>query len=136
MYSLWTGGFNRLPVFILFKKKEEVMDIRSGDKWKYSTPSGTPIANTTAVTLKAAVTGKRNFLSDFQIFNNHATVSTLVTIKDGATQVWCGNVQAVNGSVVVNLSVPIEMAIGSALTAVCVTTGSSVFVNAQGYTES
>jgi hypothetical protein len=103
--------------------------------WAYATPSGTPIANTTDVVIKAAAAGKRHCVASMQIYNTHATVSTLVVVKDGTTVIWTGYTKAAGaGWCEVMLGVPLRTSINAALSVACITTGSSVFVNMQGYT--
>lgn len=103
--------------------------------WSYATPSGTPIANTTDVAVKAAVTGKSHYVTSMQIYNTHATASTLVVVKSASTVLWTGYTKAAGaGWCEVVFPVPIKTVAGEALNVACITTGSSVFVNLQGFT--
>lgn len=105
--------------------------------WQYATPIASPITTTTAVTLKAAGAGVSSHLTGLQIINTHATVSTIVTVKDGSTVIWTGFVPATTAALpivplIVNFQTPLKGSPNSALTFVANTTGANIFVNAQG----
>jgi hypothetical protein len=107
----------------------------SGSRWSYAAASG-GLVNTTAVTIKAAAaSGIKNCLTSIQVINGHATVSTEVLIRDGAagTVLHRGWAQAAGGGYAYELPVPICGTAATLLEAVNVTTGSAVYVNAQGY---
>ncbi len=106
--------------------------------WQYANPTGTPIVNTTDVVLVAATASQRNYITSVQIVNTHATVDTLVVIKDGATVIWSGFADAHIAStpavpIVLNFPVPLRGSVNSAINFACITTGANVFVSAQGY---
>lgn len=102
--------------------------------WTYAAESG-GITNTTERTIAPAVSGKRNFLSSFQVKNASAT-ATEVVIRDGAggTVLWRGyHAGTANASKMVHLGVPIRGSVGNALVVACVTTATQTYFNAQGW---
>ena len=106
-----------------------------GAAWKYAAASG-GIVNTTAITIKAAgAAGVVNYLTHLSVINGHATVSTEVAIRDGAagTVIWRGFAQAAGGGVAETFVPPLASTAATLLEVVCITTGSAVYVNAQGY---
>ena len=107
-----------------------------GATWTYAAASG-GITNTTAATMKSAAgSGVRVCLTGIQVINGHATVSTEVTVKDGAggTVIHRGWAQAAGGGYAANFDVPICGTANTLMEVVPVTTGSAIYVNAQGYT--
>ena len=106
----------------------------------WSASSGvTPLATATSTLLIASAgSGLRNYLSGCQIYNTSATVSTNVSILDGASVKWTGYLPAMTVALVlvpssVQFITPIR---GSAATAMNIqlgTTGASVYYNCQGY---
>lgn len=99
----------------------------------------TPLATTTSTALKAAgAAGVRNYCTALQLYNNSATVSTTVTILDGAAVVWAGFLPATTAALpVVDLEVVFPTPLrGTAATAMNIqlgTASASVYYNAQGY---
>jgi hypothetical protein len=102
--------------------------------WKYATPSGSPIANTSDVALAAASTGKCHYLCSIQVFNADADTDTVVVVKDGSTVIWTGYVEKVSGKIAAAFPLPIKGTSGTALNFACITTGTTTYVSAQGYT--
>ena len=96
-----------------------------------------PVANTADLVLKTASSaGLRNYITGFQIINASATVATEIVIKDGASVIWRGYVgigTVLNSAVGVTLQTPLRGSAATALNFACITTGSSVYVNFQGY---
>lgn len=106
-----------------------------GQAWKYAAASG-GIVNTTAVTIKAAgAAGVVNYLTHISVINGHASVSTEVVVRDGAagTVIWRGFAQAAGGGVAESFVPPLASTAATLLEVACITTGSAVYVNAQGY---
>ena len=107
--------------------------------WQYATPSGAPITDTVDVAIKAtAGAGIRNYITGIQIFNSHATVGTVVVIKDGATTIWTGYVPpnlaaAPNSPVIISFNVPLRGTANTAFNFACITTGTNTYVSAQGF---
>lgn len=107
-----------------------------GATWSYAAASG-GITDTSGVTIKAAAgAGIRNYLTQIQIVNGHATVSTEVVVRDGAggTVLWRSWMRA-NGSniMVVNFEIPLRGSANTLLEVACVTTGTATYISAQGY---
>ena len=80
----------------------------------------------------------RNFLTDLELFNINATVSTVVSILDGSTVIWTGYVPAMTATlnivpVIVNFTTPLKGSVNSALNIRCGTTGASLYWNARGF---
>lgn len=109
-----------------------------GEEWAYA--SAGAIVNTTAVALKAAVTGKRNYLMAIQLFNTDATVGTIVQILSASTVLWqfyvAPQIVATAGQngVQIVFPVPLRSAPSEALNVKCVTDSAEMYANAQGYT--
>lgn len=106
--------------------------------WQYATPIATPIADTTAVVLKAASTNARNYVTGLQIVNTSAVVSSVVTVQNGTTVIWTGFVPATTAAlqvvpVNIEFKTPLKGSFGTAMNFKVNTTGASVFVSAQGY---
>lgn len=97
----------------------------------------TPVANTTDLVLKAAAgAGLRNYTTGIQIINSSATIATEIVIKDNATVIWRGYVgigTALNSVVGVSFATPLRGTAATALNFACITTGSSVYISAQGF---
>jgi len=104
--------------------------------WAYAAASG-GITNTSDVVLIAAgAAGIRNYLTGISIQNASATIATEVVVKDGATIIWRGYVGTsalLNSAVGVTFPTPLKTTAATALNVACITTGSAVYVNAQGY---
>lgn len=93
------------------------------------------ITDTTNTSVIASAGGSlRNYVTHIIVTNSHATVSTLVEIRDGATTVlYRGYALAAGGGFSVTLPVPLKGTAATAVTASCITTGSNVYVSASGY---
>lgn len=102
--------------------------------WQYATPIASPIANTTAVQLKAAgAANVRNYLTGLQ-FHNSAVVASVITIQDGSTVIWTGYMPAsMTAPVDISFATPLRGSAATALNVVINTTATSTFVSAQGY---
>lgn len=106
-----------------------------GQQWNYAAAAG-GITNTTAVTIKAAgAAGVRNYLTDLQVINGHATVATEVLIRDGAAgaTIHRGYAAAAGGGYSIAFGSPLRGTAATLLEVVCITTGSAIYVNANGY---
>jgi hypothetical protein len=105
-----------------------------GERWSYAAASG-GIVNTTGVTIKAAVSGQKNCVTSIDIINGHASVSTEVVLRDGASGTvlkrWW--MQAAGGGISKTLPVPICGTTNTLLEVAAITTGSAIYVNAEGY---
>jgi hypothetical protein len=104
-----------------------------------ATSGATPLATATATVVKAAIADPVSiYLTDLQIVNVHATVSTVITILDDTTVVWTGYLPAMTVALVAvpvnaQLSAPIKITAGKALNIKAVTTGATIYWNAQGF---
>ena len=110
----------------------------SENDWQASSGT-TPLATTTSTALKAAGAASiRNFVTGCQFTNSSSTVSTTVSILDGAAVIWTGYLPATTAALPV---VPVNVTFltplrGTAATAMNVqlgTTSASVYYNCQGY---
>lgn len=106
-----------------------------GSTWSYAAASG-GITNTTGVTARAAAgAGIRNYITRAQVINGHATVSTDVQIRDGAsgTVLWRGFAQAAGGGVSCKFDPPLRGTTNTLVEVACGTTGSATYFNLQGF---
>lgn len=92
------------------------------------------VANTTDVVLtEAGAAGIRNYLTGLQLQNTNA-VATAVVVKDDTTVIWRGYLPAsMTTPAVIGFRTPLKGTAATALNFACITTGASVYVNAQGY---
>ena len=99
----------------------------------------TALATTTSTALKVAGAASiRNYITGLQLYNTSATVSTTVSILDGATVIWTGYVPATTAALpVVDIHVvfptPLRGTAATAMNIQCGTTGANLFYNVQGY---
>jgi hypothetical protein len=94
------------------------------------------ITDTTSTSvLPSAGASTRNYVTTILVTNSHATVGTLVTIKDGSggTTLYAGYAAPVGGGFSVSFPTPLRGSAATAVHAVCGTTGSNVYVSASGY---
>lgn len=119
-----------LFIFLLFPQFAKCESL-----WSYATPVASPITNTTAVELKAApATSQKIHLQSVQVFNNHGTVSSLVGVYCGSRLVFTGYSMALGSNPLrASMPSPIKCLVGENLNVAAVTTGSSIFVSAQGF---
>lgn len=111
-----------------------------GTAWFYVAASG-GITDTAAVSLAGAQAGMRNYCTGLQFINTDATVGTELVLTDGVggTVLWRGFAPASIASVTqpslvsVTFNPPIRSTANTILAAVCITTSSQTYVNAQGY---
>jgi hypothetical protein len=106
-----------------------------GLSWQYAGPSGGITDTADDVIVAAAGAGVRNYLSSLQIYNA-STTATEVVIKDGSTVIWRMEFDADGGAagISINFANPLRSSTNTALNVACITTGTKVYVNAQGYT--
>lgn len=106
-----------------------------GLSWQYAGPSGGITDTSDDVIVAAAGAGIRNYLSSLQIYNA-STTATEVVIKDGSTVIWRMEFDADGGAagISINFANPLRSSANTALNVACITTGTKVYVNAQGYT--
>ena len=93
------------------------------------------ITGTSDTAVKAAAgAGVRNYVTSITVTNSHATVGTVVEIKDGTTVIHRGYARHDGGGFTVTFPTPLKGTANTAINAACVTTGSNVYVSASGYT--
>lgn len=97
-----------------------------------------PITDTSAVDLIAAQGANvKIYVTTAIVTNSHATVGTLVTIKDdtaGGKNIICqGYAAAVGGGFAISFPQPRETGANKKLIAVCETTGANVYVSVTGF---
>jgi hypothetical protein len=93
------------------------------------------LINTATVTVAraAGAAGVRNYVTALQYQNTSATASE-IQIQDGATVIWRGQAAASMATpAIVVLPTPLRGTAATALNVQLITTGSSTFVNLQGY---
>lgn len=98
---------------------------------------GTPLTNTTSTSMIASAgAGRRNYITAITVTNAHATVGTVVQIRDGSggTILWEGYAAPVGGGVAISFPTPLRGSAATAVHGVCVTTGSSTSISVSGYT--
>lgn len=129
-----SGDLSRIMLSLLGKQLTLPYAIPAST-WNYAAASG-GITNTTGVTAKAAAgAGIRNYISRVQVINGHATVSTDVQIRDGAsgTVLWRGFAQAAGGGASVVFDPPLRGTANTLVEVACGTTGSATYFNLQGF---
>lgn len=111
----------------------------SASSWQ-ATSGVTALATTTSTAMKtAAGAGVRNYLTSLSVVNSSATVSTTVTVLDGATVIWTGYLPALaasQASAPVFITFPVALR-GTANTAMNIqlgTAGAAVYWASNGYT--
>jgi hypothetical protein len=108
-----------------------VMTLTQPSGWQYAIAA--PAADTADKVIKAALAFNKNYMTGLQVINTGA-VATEYVIKDGSTVIYRGyapaNMTAVDDTL---FNTPLRSSTNAALNFACITTGASVYVNAQGY---
>lgn len=110
----------------------------------YATPERLVSGLTSAITgiddtevIAAGAAGIRNYITACSILNSHATVDTLVILKDGSTNLWEVYMPAIDiaqaGTVHLVFPTPLRLTAATAFNAAAVTTGSNIIVSATGF---
>ena len=87
-----------------------------------------------AQVIAAQAAGVRNYITSLTVTNSHATVSTLVEIRDGTSTVMHrGYALAAGGGYTIWFPTPLRGSAATAVNAYCITTGSNVYVSASGF---
>ena len=103
-------------------------------EWSYAAASGGYTGTADLVLAAAAGAGLRRYVRSVQL-QNTAAVATEVVLKDGSTVIWRGYLAASASSLVdVDLICPLKTTANAALNFAAITTGATIYVNAQGYT--
>lgn len=99
--------------------------------WQYA---GAAITDTADDAVKASAgAGLRNYVTSLTVINSHATVGTVVELKDGSTVVHRGYAAPLGGGYTVTFPTALKGTAATAINVACVTTGSNTYVNASGY---
>lgn len=77
--------------------------------------------------------GVRLYITSIIVTNSHASVGTVVNIKDDTTTILTGYAAAAGGGFVITLPAPLRLTANKALQAANATTGSNTYVTAIGY---
>ena len=92
------------------------------------------ITDTSATEVIAAQSaGIRNYITSLTVTNSHATVSTVVELRDGTTAIHRAYAVAAGGGYTIWFPTPLRGTAATAINAVCITTGSNVYVSASGF---
>jgi hypothetical protein len=83
--------------------------------------------------IAAQGSGIRIYVTHLLVTNSHATVGTVVEIKDNTTVIYRGYAAPAGGGFSATLPAPLRLTANTALQAANVTTGSSTYVSASGY---
>ena len=109
------------------------------DRWNYAPPANGIVSGSQSVTVKAAVAGKRNYMSAITIDWTALGAATEIVIKDGSGSVilWRSTIGTAEGRRQVLFPTPLRTSVNtifqvSALTTI---TSGNIYVNAQGYTQ-
>jgi hypothetical protein len=101
------------------------------NSWQYAGPAITDTADD--VVKASAGAGLRNFITSLTVINSHATVGTVVELKDGSTVIHRGYAAPLGGGYTVTFPMALKGTAATAVNVACVTTGSNTYVNASGY---
>lgn len=101
------------------------------NSWQYAGPAITDTADD-AVKASAGA-GLRNYVTSLTVINSHATVGTVVELKDGSTVIHRGYAAPLGGGYTVTFPTALKGSAATAINVACVTTGSNTYVNASGY---
>ena len=96
-----------------------------------ATAAITGTSNTSVIASAGA--GLRNYITQILVTNSHATVGTVVEIKDGATVIYRGYAREDGGGFSITLPTPLRGSAATAINAANVTTGSNTYVSASGF---
>lgn len=99
---------------------------------------GNPAAitdNTAHDVVAAQAAGIRTYVTTVLVTNSHATVGTLVTLTNGSggSTLCQGYAAAAGGGFALNFDPPLATSAATALSAICGTTGSNIYISVNGY---
>jgi hypothetical protein len=83
--------------------------------------------------IAAAGVGLRNYITSLTVTNSHATVGTVVELKDGTTVIFRGYAAPAGGGFTVTFPTPLRGTANTAINAANLTTGSNTYVSASGF---
>lgn len=103
-------------------------------EWSYAAAAGGYTGTADLALSAAAGAGLRRYIKSLQIQNTAAT-ATEVVLKDGATIIWRGYLAASASALLdIDFSCPLKTSANAALNFAAITAGSTIYINAQGYT--
>ena len=102
-----------------------------GDLVSGCTAAMTGTGNVEVIAAQGA--GVKLYITHILVTNSHATVGTVVEIKNDTTVVYRGYAAALGGGFAVTLPVPLVLTANKALQAANVTNGSNTYVCASGW---
>jgi hypothetical protein len=102
-------------------------------EWSYAAAAGGYTGTADLAVAAAAGAGLRRYIKSLQLQNTAAT-ATEVVLKDGATVIWRGYLAAsANALLDIDFACPLKTTANAALNFAAITTGATIYVNAQGY---
>lgn len=135
-YTAVAAGDTADIITTLLGKLVSVLYANPANTWSYAAASG-GITDTTGVTAKAAAgAGVRTYVTRLQVINGHASTSTDVQIRDGAsgTVLWRGYASSGGGGVTTVFDPPLRGTANTLVEVACGTTGTATYFNLQGFT--
>jgi hypothetical protein len=106
-----------------------------GAPWVFAAPSG-GTTNTSAVTMVAATSGVRNYLSNVQIRTDGIVVACDILVRDGVGGTILARYRLPSGpqSFVYTFNIPIRTSVNTAMVyELTGSPGAGVYINAQGF---
>lgn len=104
----------------------------TANQWQAVTAAKTDTADTA---IKAAAGASvRNYITSLTVTNSHATVGTVVEVKDGSTVIHRGYAAPAGGGYAVQFPTPLKGTANTAVNVANITTGSNTYVSMSGYT--
>jgi hypothetical protein len=105
---------------------------RPEQSWSFTRT--TEITDTSVVTVKAAETGKRHYITKLRYHNSSGTASNLALASASTAKQVCRAPAAMPLSFEATFIPPLECGIGEAVNLQMVTTGTSTLVGVEGFT--
>lgn len=99
--------------------------------WQAVTTAKTDTSDT-AIKASAGA-GLRNYITSLTVTNSHATVGTVVEVKDGSTVIHRAYAAPAGGGYTVTFPTPLKGTAATAVNVANVTTGSNTYVSMSGY---
>lgn len=100
--------------------------------WQAVTAAKTDTSDT-AIKASAGA-GLRNYITSLTVTNSHATVGTVVEVKDGSTVIHRGYAAPAGGGYTQTFPTPLKGTAATAINVANITTGSNTYVSMSGYT--
>lgn len=88
---------------------------------------------TDTAVLAAAGVGIRNYVTSLTVTNSHATVGTVVELKDGVTVIHRAYAAPAGGGFTITFPTPLKGTANTAINAANITTGSNTYVSVSGF---